>query len=40
MFREIIFYDSYTNEVSSTWWFYLLVVRLKTKGRPLIACDN
>jgi uncharacterized membrane protein HdeD (DUF308 family) len=24
MFREILFYDSYTNEVSSTWWLYLL----------------
>jgi len=24
MFREIIFYDSYTSEVSSTWWLYLL----------------
>ncbi len=24
MFREVIFYDSYTNEVSSTWWLYLL----------------
>ena len=24
MFREVVFYDSYTNELSSTWWLYLL----------------
>jgi hypothetical protein len=24
MFREVIFYDSYTKELSSSWWLYLL----------------
>lgn len=31
MFRDVIFYDSYTTEVSSTWWLYLL------EGVSLIA---
>ncbi len=25
MFREIVFYDNYTNEIISPWWLYLLV---------------
>ncbi|HEX8144800.1 MAG TPA: hypothetical protein VF553_19680 [Pyrinomonadaceae bacterium] len=24
MFRDVIFYDSYTTELSSAWWLYLL----------------
>jgi hypothetical protein len=25
MFRQIIFYDNYTNEIISPWWVYLLL---------------
>ncbi|HEX8775417.1 MAG TPA: hypothetical protein VF735_17740 [Pyrinomonadaceae bacterium] len=31
MFRDVIFYDRYTTEVSKTWWLYLL------EGVSLIA---